>query len=170
MDDLESHRNGEGSPWIPRVCFPGPNPSSHSALPAQNIQKSPGTRRYGQWLSLLREKQRRILSKIPQEKVRPSGKPIPLPSSHGVMLPLSQFCRKWCCGGRVTLYGRACPTRQPSPHSASRAQPPWGRCGPPASCLTTTAGSRPPGPRSCWAPTQHPHLPNIGGWGKGRTV
>lgn len=65
--------------------------------------------------------------------------------------PLPQFCRKWCYGGKVTSYGRACPTRQPSPHSASRAQPPWVRCGPPASCLTTTAGSRPPGPRSCWA-------------------
>lgn len=49
----------------------------------------------------------------------------------------------------MTSYGRACPTRQPLPHSASRAQPPWVRCGPLAHCLTTTAGSRPQGPRSC---------------------
>lgn len=97
----------------------------------------------------------RVLPKIRPENIRAFGQPNRMPSSHAFMLPLSHFCRKWCCGGRVTSYGRACPTKQPSPHSASRARPPWVKCGPPASCLTTTAGSRPPGPRSCWAPTRH---------------
>lgn len=46
---------------------------------------------------------------------------------------LSPLRRKWYYGGRGTLFGRACPTRQPLPPSASRAQTPWVRYGPLAS-------------------------------------
>lgn len=36
---------------------------------------------------MARDKQRRILSKIPQEKIKASGKSILMPSAHGVTLP-----------------------------------------------------------------------------------
>lgn len=54
------------------------------------------------------------------------------------------MCRKSLCGGKGTWWGRACPTRRPSPRRGSRARPPqrarWSRpprrradSGPPAS-------------------------------------
>lgn len=143
------------------VCFPGPTPSKHSALPSPKHPQEPWD---GEWTAAIFAETRRggFCPASPGERwnlweTHPHG------FLSCVMLPHSQFCRKWCCGGRVTSYGRACPTRQPLPRSALRAQQPWVKCGPPASCQTTIAGSRAPGPGSCWAPTQHPCLLNTSG-------
>lgn len=92
MDYPEFHSKIEDSHVIPRVWFSGPSPATTLPFRPTPSKGALGIGRYGQLLFLTRDKQRRILLNIPQDKVGDSGKSISMPSSHGVTLsPLSNL-------------------------------------------------------------------------------